>query len=149
VQNLRAHLRKVKDVPRLLARLQGTQGLPDRRDFLQLQASLAAALLVRDALVQLAPAEVEASLLAASRGGGSHALPTLTPMVGGLHTADMAAAATTAAADGTPTSDQQHTQRGRWGGTGSSPQAPGILFKAAATIKEELVLCERVVEALD
>ncbi len=33
----RAHLRKVKDAARLLARLQGTQGLPDRRDFLQLQ----------------------------------------------------------------------------------------------------------------
>jgi len=27
----------VKDAARLLARLQGTQGLPDRRDFLQLQ----------------------------------------------------------------------------------------------------------------
>lgn len=39
----RQQLRKVKDAPRLLARLQGTQGLPDRRDFLQLQARGAAA----------------------------------------------------------------------------------------------------------
>ncbi len=118
------------------------------------QASLAAALLVRDALVQLAPAEVEASLLAASRGGGgSHTLPALTPTVGGLHTGGFGAAGAAMAAaagagmDRTPTSggqQAQHAQQGRRGGISSSPQAPGILFKAAATIKEELVLCELV-----
>lgn len=33
----RAQLRKVKDAPRLLARLQASQALPDARDFLALQ----------------------------------------------------------------------------------------------------------------
>ena len=106
------------------------------------QASLAAALLVRDALVQLAPAEVEASLLAASRGCGSHALPALTPTAGGLHPAGSAAEAAAAGVDGTPTSDQLRGQQGRWAATSSSSEVPGILFKAAATIKEELLLCE-------
>lgn len=111
------------------------------------QASLAASLLLRDALVQLAPAEVEASLLAASssRGGGGHSLPTLTPTIGGLH-----AAAAGAGADVTPTSSdpqlggerQGGSRDGSGSGSGSFPKVPGILFKAAATIKEELVLCE-------
>lgn len=111
-----------------------------------MQASLAASLLVRDALVQVAPAEVEASLLAASRSGaggsGLHTLPALTPTVGSLH--GMGAAAAAGGFDRTPTSSaaHQHGQQGRGGGSGSCLQAPGILFKAAATIKEELVLCE-------
>lgn len=86
----------------------------------RLQASLAAMLLLRDMLVQLVPQEPQATLL----GQGAAA--------GGAHSTPSAAAAR----DGTPVS-APHPQRQRQ----SSAELPGTLFKAAAVIRDELVLC--------
>lgn len=131
-----------------------------------LQASLAATLVLRDMLVQLVP-EAEASLVAATTAGGDrgrssqlqHGLPALTPAPGGL-AAGMQACAATPWGPGTVSPQQSGWQHGGWSqqghpgegeqqeqGASSSPAVPGILFKAAAVIREELVLCERAAHA--
>jgi hypothetical protein len=157
-------LRKVKDAPRLLARLQGGQTLPDPGDLRALQASLAASLMLRDVLVQLAPGG-EASLLGGqgSMGGGGASGGGRGGGGGwGMQTPTAVGAAAAAAGGGggggggsfaerMPTSSDpqeqqgeqqggQQQQQGRQGG--SCPAVPGIMFKAAAVIREELVLCE-------
>ena len=144
-------LHKVKDAPRLLARLQGGQTLPDPGDLRALQASLAACLMLRDVLVQLvqlAPGG-EASLLGGQGsmgggggGGGGGGWGMQTPTAAG---AAAAVGGGGSFAERTPTSsDPQEQQQGeeqrRQGA--SSPAVPGIMFKAAAVIREELVLCE-------
>ncbi|KAL4443274.1 hypothetical protein ABPG75_011011 [Micractinium tetrahymenae] len=156
VTALRSSLRKVKDAPRLLARLQGLQTLPDRRDFLALQASLEAMLLLRDMLVQLAPPGCEASLMAGQAAadgdwpGGTKAAQLATP------TADAAAAAAAAASWGevTPTSrEEEHQHRqltqlrqdGAADARAPSPALPGIFFKADAVIGDALVVCHNLI----
>lgn len=147
---LRASLRKVKDAPRLLARLQGLQALPERRDFLALQASLEAMLLLRDVLVQLAPAGTEASLLGDHGGAASGWLGGAAQLA--TPSAATAAAAAAGSGDGaTPCSLQQERQRHQLpplppgGGAAApapAPALPSIFFKAAAVIGESLVVCE-------
>ncbi|EFN56890.1 hypothetical protein CHLNCDRAFT_144556 [Chlorella variabilis] len=140
VKPLQDMLRKVRDAPRLLARLQGLQTLPDRADFLALQASLAGTLLLRDMLVELAPEAAQASLAAAAATGTA----------GGASWAHgMAGLATSPAAEqggGSPASQNPHQQQAQHQQPSSS--VPGILFKAAAVIRQELVLCHNLISGV-
>ena len=117
----------MKDAPRLLARLQSRQALPEPSDFLALQASLAALLLLRDALVQLAPEGADFSAAAATAehtaGGATHGLPAFSRAAGPGGGAALASGAAAPL------------------GRRSSPDAPSILFKASALIAEPIVLC--------
>lgn len=140
---LRTALRKVKDAPRLLERLRGTQTAPDMHDFQALAAGLAAALQVRELVVQLAPA-------AATDGGASAGVAGSAWGAGSLSF-----------------QQQQRRQEERWdalGEAGPSPEAspqlgaaggqlgsaslPAVLFKAAAALREELVACHSLITSV-
>eukprot|EP00887_Chlorella_sp_A99_P001023 scaffold14.g1023.t1 len=133
----------VKDAPRLLERLRGTQTAPDMHDFQALAAGLAAALQVRELVVQLAPA-------AATDGGASAGVAGSAWGAGSLSF-----------------QQQQRRQEERWdalGEAGPSPEAspqlgaaggqlgsaslPAVLFKAAAALREELVACHSLITSV-
>ena len=108
------------------------------------QASLEAMLLLRDVLVQLAPAGTEASLLGDHGGAASGWLGGAAQLA--TPSAATAAAAAAGSGDGaTPCSLQQERQRPPGGGAAApapAPALPSIFFKAAAVIGESLVVCE-------
>ncbi|GAB4818643.1 hypothetical protein N2152v2_005689 [Parachlorella kessleri] len=115
-------LRKVKDAPRLLARLQSTPSMPDLKDFSLLQDSLANMLLLRDMLVHLIP-EAEAAQ-AATRTSNPHPAAAASNM-------------------SIPALDRHGRRQMQQPST-----APGIMFKAASVIREELIMCHNLISSV-
>ncbi len=133
IKSVKAVLRKTRDIPRLLCRLQSTQGLLDVKDFSLVQDSIANLLILRDIFASLA----------------SSVQPPSANLHSGLATSTLSAFTTSSLQSegiGSPVTPVGHQDRFPPSGFGSSApssqQRPSIIQKVLACTGHELLTCE-------
>lgn len=135
IKSIKAVLRKTKDVPQLLRRLQSTQGLLDVKDFSLVQDSIANLLMLRDIFASLASTSTVQPPSAILHSGLSSSLPSgLTTSTFQSHEFDSPV---------TPHGSQQAPSPADFSNSAAgSCQRPSILHKVLACMGNELLTCE-------
>ncbi len=134
IKSVKAVLRKTRDIPQLLRRLQSTQGLLDVKDFSLVQDSIANLLMLRDIFASLA---------------SPHAQPPSANLHSGLSCVSLSGSGTSHLhAEGSHSSDTSHWEQasmpasGHTNSASRSWQNPSIIQKVLACTGNELLTCK-------